>query len=88
MNTYELQNIVKGFANHRRIQIMDLLDKKPGLSLTDISETLGINFKTASEHVKRLELSGLVSKRYKGRKVIHELTGLGKKILTFLRMLE
>lgn len=83
-----LERIAKGFANHRRIEILKLLARKPELSLFEISEALRINFKTASEHTRRLTLAGLVMKRYEGREVRHAVTTLGKNILTFLRMLE
>ena len=85
---YRLQKIVRGFANHRRIEIMDLLDAQPDLSLMKITEKLNINFKTASEHVRRLALAELVTKHNHGAKVLHRLTKRGVVILKFLRTLE
>lgn len=84
----ELERITKGFSNHRRIEVLDLLNGKPELSLMDISEELKINFKTASEHVRRLAIAGLVMKRHQGNSVCHALTSRGKTILKFLRILE
>jgi DNA-binding transcriptional ArsR family regulator len=83
----QLERIVKGFANHRRIEILFLLDKKPELSVNEISETLKINFKTASEHIRRLAIAGLVLKRNQGANVRHKLSSTGKTILKFLRIL-
>ena len=83
-----LEQLVKGFSNHRRIQIMRLLEQSPELSLQDIADTLDINFKTASEHVRRLAIPGLVLKRYEGRIVRHALSPPGRHILKFLRILE
>jgi predicted ArsR family transcriptional regulator len=85
---HRLQKIVRGFSNHRRIEIMDLLDAETDLSLGKISEKLHINFKTASEHVRRLVLAKLVTKRYHGATVLHALTKRGTVILKFLRILE
>lgn len=79
---------MKGAANKWRIAVLELLDKKPGLPLWSIAEVLNMNTKTASEHVRRLSLAGLVAKRYKGSSVRHVLTGLGKTILKFLRILD
>jgi predicted transcriptional regulator len=84
----QLERIVKGFANHRRIQILQLLDSSPELSLFEIANTLRINFKTASEHVRRLAIAGLVMKRNEGNMVRHALSDRGKSILKFLRILE
>lgn len=84
----ELERIVKGAANHRRIEILLLLDRKLDLSLTDIAEELTINFKTAHEHVRRLALAGLITKRNRGAAVCHTLSIRGQLILNFLRTLE
>jgi DNA-binding transcriptional ArsR family regulator len=88
LKTKRLQTIVKGFANHRRIQIMELLSVYPEISVSEISTRLKVNFKTISEHARRLTLSGLVLKRYKGSNVLHALSPLGNNILKFLRILE
>lgn len=88
LDTKKLQRIVKGFANHRRIEMLELLEKKPEISLSEISTTLKINLKTGSEHLSRLTLAGLVMKRYRARNVLHAITPLGRNILTFLRKLE
>ncbi|MCK4386568.1 MAG: winged helix-turn-helix transcriptional regulator [Candidatus Pacebacteria bacterium] len=84
----QLERIIKGGANHRRIQIMELLKKEPELSVMEISEKLNINFKTASEHTRRLAVSNLILKRNDLNFVRHKLTKNGKTILKFLRILE
>ncbi|TSC53353.1 MAG: Uncharacterized protein LiPW39_316 [Parcubacteria group bacterium LiPW_39] len=83
-----LERIVKGFSNHRRIEILELLDKQPELSVIEISDRLKINFKTASEHIRRLAIAGLVLKRSAGNFVRHKLSDQGESILKFLRTLE
>jgi DNA-binding transcriptional ArsR family regulator len=84
----QLERVVKGFANHRRIEILDLLERSPELSVMEIADTLKINFKTAAEHIRRLAIAGLVLKRNEGNKVRHALTPAAKSILKFLRTLE
>lgn len=84
----QLERVVKGFANHRRIEILSLLEKTPELSVLEIADILRINFKTASEHIRRLAIPGLVMKRNDANAVRHALTPLGKSILKFLRTLE
>ena len=88
LKTRHLERIVKGFANHRRIQIMDLISGSPELSLMDISAKLKLNIKTASEHIRRLAIAGLVLKRNRGVNVLHKLSPRGLVILKFLRKLE
>ena len=84
----QLERLVKGFANHRRIEILELLKKHPELSIEEISRYLKVNFKTISEHVKRLAIAGLVLKRSEGHNVRHKLTFRAKQVLEFLRTLE
>jgi len=85
---HQLERIVKGIANHRRIQILELLKKRPELSVADISEVLNVNFKTISEHIRRLAIAGFVLKRSDGNNVRHKLTNRGLTILKFLRIIE
>ena len=84
----EIERMVKGVANHRRLQILDTLSKEPELSVTEISEQLDIDFRTASEHIRKLVLAGLVMKRNDGAAVRHALTRRGQDILKFCRTLE
>ena len=86
--TRRLERTVKGYANHRRIEIMMLLEKQPELSVIEIAETLGVNFKTISEHTRRLAMAGIVLKRSDSSSVRHVLSVTGKLILKFLRTLE
>lgn len=84
----DLERIVRGFSNHRRIEILALLERAPELSVIETADELGINFKTASEHIRRLAHAGLVLKRNEGAAVRHALTPTGRSILKFLRTLE
>jgi len=85
---HHLERIVRGFANHRRIEILHLLEKHPELSVVQISEKLRVNFKTVADHVRRLAIAGLVLKRSDGVSIRHKLTSRGTYILKFLRILE
>jgi len=87
-NFRQLERLVKGFANHRRLEILFLVEKEPELSLAEIADKLKINFKTCSEHIRRLAIAGLVMKRNAGSSVRHATTREGKLILKFLRTLE
>ncbi len=84
----DLEKIVRGFSNHRRIEILNLLHKKPNLSVSEISDELNVNFKTISEHIRRLAIADLVWKTNDGKAVRHSLSSRGKLILSFLRTLE
>ena len=87
-NFKQLERMVRGFSNHRRIQMLHLLEVEPELSVLTIAGRCGINVKTASEHTRRLAIAGLILKRPKARNVLHAVSPRGKHVLTFLRMLE
>lgn len=84
----ELEIICKGVANHRRIEILSLLDVQPGLSLGEISEKSGANLKTVAVHIAKMHRAGLVFKTSQGWNVRHTLSPRGKTFLIFLRKLE
>lgn len=88
LKTRSLEKIVRGFSNHRRIQLLALLAEKPNLSVFEIADELNVNFKTISDHLRRLLNVGLVEKKNKGNMVCNKLTDLGNSILKFLRTLE
>jgi len=84
----KLERIAKGFANHRRIAMLQLLKREPELSLQDISEKLKVNYKTTSMHLYRLAIAGLILKQNKANNVLHKLSPRGESVLKFLRNIE
>ena len=84
----ELERIVKGFANHRRLQILELLGEEPELSVQEVSDKLKSEFKNISAHMNKMAISGLLIKRSEGNIVRHKLTNRGKSILQFVRIIE
>ncbi len=87
-NFRKLERIIKGFGNHRRLQIMQLLKREPELSVDDISSRLNIGYENASDHIRRMAIAGLVLKRNEGKNVRHKLTQRALDVLTFCKTLE
>ncbi len=84
----KLERIIKGFANHRRIQILELLRRDPELSVEEVSERLNIGYQNASDHMRKLAVAGLVLKRNVGSAVRHKLTSRAESILVFCKRLK
>lgn len=82
----QLERHFKGLANHRRIDILVLVFKNPGITVDGISEKLNCNFKTISEHTRRLVQAGLLNKKYKGNAVAHSLSPYGFKLFNFIKL--
>ena len=79
----QLERYFKGAANHRRLDIIFLISKSDGLTLEKIAESLNCNFKTISEHTRRLVQAGLLNKKYQGREVAHSLSPYGRRFVEF-----
>lgn len=82
----QLEKHFKGISNHRRIDILILVSENPGITVDGISEHLNCNFKTISEHTRKLVHAGLLDKKYKGTAVAHSLSPYGIKVLDFLKL--
>lgn len=83
-----LERVIKGFANHNRLQILDLLSRQPELSVMNISERLKIGYENASDHVRKMTVAGLLLKRNDGPAVRHKLTSRAEAILVFCKRLQ
>jgi DNA-binding transcriptional ArsR family regulator len=81
----QLERYFKGVANHRRIDILLLVEKNDGISVENIADILKVNFKTISQHTHSLVRAGLLNKRYVGRQVAHSLSPYGKSFIKFIK---
>jgi len=81
----QLERYFKGAANHRRLQILNLVSRRPGMTLEEISEALACNPKTISEHTRKLVQAGLLNKHYQGRSVEHVISPYGVKFIKFMQ---
>jgi DNA-binding transcriptional ArsR family regulator len=88
MSFRALERIIKGFANHRRLEILELLSREPELDVEEISVKLRIGYQNASDHVRKMAIAGLVAKRNDGPSVRHKLTPRAEAILVFCKTLE
>lgn len=88
MEYRKVERVVKSFANHNRIKILELLAQKPELSVADISDRLKIGYENASDHIRKLAITGLIMKRNSGTNVLHKLTPRAHSILVFCKTLE
>lgn len=62
--------LASGLANHRRIEMIRLLQTRGHLCVNEVALECGIDVATASEHAKKLHEAGLIKKRAQGRKVL------------------
>lgn len=80
-----MERHLKGLANHYRIEILLAIAAHPRITLEEIIELIKANEKTIGEHTRRLNVAGLVNKKYQGKFVLHELSPYGKIFVDFLK---
>jgi len=68
----DIVNFFKAIANKGRIKILYVL-KQHSLTVTEISEHVGMSQSAVSHHLKDLKMARLVSNKKEGRKVIYHL---------------
>lgn len=81
----QLERHFKGTANHTRVEILLLVSRTPDITLDSIANNLGKNFKTVSEHTRRLVHAGLLNKKYVGRNMAHSISPYGEKFVRFIK---
>lgn len=80
----QLERYFKGVSNHNRLEILKLVSKNDGITLSQISESLSKNIKTISEHTRRLVQAGLLNKKYHAQEVCHSLSPYGTNFIKFI----
>ena len=83
-----LEYTIKGFANRKRLEIIDLLNKQPELSVDEIAEKLRLGYMNTSDHLRKMAIAGLVLKRSDGPHIRHKLTDRALNVLAFCKKLE
>jgi len=80
-----LERQFKELSNAKRIKILLLLESEPGMTLSSIAIRDNINIKTAAEHLRRLNVAGIILKKSNGRCVNHYLSNSGHKIVEMIK---
>jgi len=66
---YELKTILKALAGVARITIVYHLVRQPEITVTDLTDLLGISQPLVSWHLRKLRRAGVISTRRVGRQV-------------------
>lgn len=83
-----MERIVKGYANHKRLQILELLYAKPDQTIDSISTAIKSGYENTSDHLRKMSAAGLLLKRNDGPSVLHKLSPRAELILAFCKKLK
>ena len=84
MDRYTQEQVLKGLANHHRVDVLCLLLSSPDLSVEEIANSCTVDYKTMSVHLHKLKRAGLISKNRYGRRVEHRITARGKQAVQYV----
>jgi DNA-binding transcriptional ArsR family regulator len=84
----KVERVLKGFANHNRLKILELIELYPELSVADIATKCKMGYENTSDHIRKMAVAGLVMKRSDGPNVRHKLTPRAITILAFCKKLQ
>lgn len=79
-----LERQFKELSNAKRIKILLMLKDEPGMTLSSIAARDGTNIKTMAEHLRRLDIAGIIFKKSNGRCVNHYLSASGYRIVKMI----
>lgn len=82
-----LEIYFKAVANRKRMKILSLIQKEPGITVYKITEMLGIQYQTVASHLQKLWRAGLIDKKYRDTDVMHTITHKGEMFLNFAERL-
>ncbi|MGG0658042.1 MarR family winged helix-turn-helix transcriptional regulator [Rummeliibacillus pycnus] len=81
---YYLHPEHKQVISHQSVRILQFIQKEDSVTVRHVAEKLGISHNTASEHVKKLELNGWVTKNRaeNDQRIVHlQLTDEGLHVV-------
>jgi DNA-binding transcriptional ArsR family regulator len=85
MKYKDLEIILKGLANKKRLMILDFLNRTGENDTGTIADYLNTDYKIAIPHLEKLLRAGLITKRREGLIVHYQISNLGKRILHLLK---
>ena len=85
MKYKDLEIILKGLANKKRLMILDFLNRTGKNDTGTIADYLNTDYKIAIPHLEKLLRAGLITKRRDGLIVHYQISNLGRRILLLLK---
>jgi DNA-binding transcriptional ArsR family regulator len=85
MKYKDLEIILKGLANKKRLMILDFLNRTGENDTGTIADYLNTDYKIVIPHLEKLLKAGLITKRREGLIVHYQISNLGKRILHLLK---
>ena len=73
MTSKELEKILKGLANKRRLAIIRLLSKNDAMRVSDIASFIKLSFKATSKHLLILKQLDIIESQQINREVYYSL---------------
>ncbi|MDP2631263.1 MAG: metalloregulator ArsR/SmtB family transcription factor [Candidatus Uhrbacteria bacterium] len=70
----DLEKILKGLANRRRLSILWHLKKRKTASVGELAEAIDLSFNATSKHLAKLKALGVIHREQYGKKVVYHIS--------------
>ncbi|MBI2633553.1 MAG: helix-turn-helix transcriptional regulator [Parcubacteria group bacterium] len=84
MTSKELEKILKGLANKRRLAIIRLLAKNNSLCVSTVASSIKLSFKATSKHLLILKQLDIVENSQRGLEVYYSLAEIPPQPVSIL----
>jgi DNA-binding transcriptional ArsR family regulator len=82
----QLERILRGFGNDRRLRIIQVLIKEKELSVGDVSKQIKLSFTATSKHLNALYKLDILDRRQKSLVVYYRISNNISGIVRFIIM--
>ena len=80
----ELERYFRAVANHRRLEMLQVLNRRGPLPLYQVAAAVHLSVKTTNKHLTQLLHTGFVSRTRQGLFVLYRLEDEAKPLVTKL----
>lgn len=70
---FDLEHIFQSLSDHTRLQLVQLLDRYENICVSELAEAAEVSVPATSQHLRVLELSGVVRRERHGQKTCYQL---------------
>lgn len=70
---FDLEHIFQSLSDHTRLQLVQLLDRYENICVSELAVAAEVSVPAASQHLRVLELSGVVRRERHGQKTCYQL---------------
>lgn len=84
----KLVRVFGALADNTRIKLIDLLQERKNICVSELADELGISVSAVSQQMRILEMTGLVRRERMGQRICYQLNSddrLAREVISFIK---